>query len=115
MGFFNKITGIFKKSKEESPTPAEVESPPELPPELPPKPVTETKELEEKSAEVPLPTTPPLPPLPKRESLDTQSLKAKIDLLITQVENLKVQSENINERLKMVEKLLEEMRRIRYY
>ena len=121
MGIFGKITGIFRRKKGEP----SLEEPPDLGPLTPLR--TEERPLPP-SAE---PLSPahrptslePLPPppglqtriSPERESIDVSNIKAKLDLLLTQMESVKIQNKNVEERLKSIEKMLAEMRGIRYY
>ena len=131
MGILDKVTGIFGKKRVEKPSikrpkpeplgtlppkrPAEATLPPVgLPPSrepLPPRPPMEPLAPRR-------PTFEPLPPprlTPDAERIDTGNLKAKIDLLLTEMDSIKTQNKMIDERLKKIEKTLTEMRGIRYY
>lgn len=119
MGIFDKVTGIFGRKKKVEPPPIEKREPLEpLPltrPEgatLPPRGLPPPRE--------PLPPRPiePLAPprfAPDTERIDTSNLRAKIDLLLTEMDSIKTQNRMIDERLKAIEKTLAEMRGIRYY
>lgn len=57
----------------------------------------------------------PLPPVEiKREIIPEattmENLKAKMDLVLTQLDSLRVQNETLNERIKNIEKLVTEIR-----
>jgi len=58
---------------------------------------------------------PPSPRLTEREDIDVSNVKAKLDLLLTQMESIKIQNKNVEERLKVIEKMLADMKGIRYY
>jgi len=51
----------------------------------------------------------------KEVSLASEELRSKIDLILTKLENLKMQNENLEERIRRIERILAEMRGIRYY
>jgi len=110
MGIFGSIKGLIIRKKK-------VEPPPEEPLESLP-PLTSDREALE-----PLRENPPLEPLPRysetkyseKENVEMSNLKAKLDLLLTQIDSIKIQNKNIEERLKGIEKSLAEMRGIRYY
>lgn len=57
-----------------------------------------------------------LPEIPEeKESLEPatlENLKAKMDLILTQMESLKIQNETLLERLKIIERLLIEIRKL---
>lgn len=119
MGIFDRVKGIFgRKKKVEAP----IEKPEPLEPlsltrpegaTLPPRRLPPPRE--------PLPPRPaPIEPLtprfaPDAERIDTSNLKAKINLLLTEMDSIKTQNRMIDERLKTIEKTLTEMRGIRYY
>ncbi|MCD6403054.1 MAG: hypothetical protein J7K98_01855 [Candidatus Aenigmarchaeota archaeon] len=71
--------------------------------------------------EAPLPPTKPVPVTSpnvteeKPDDLSHETVKTKLDLILTKIDNLKAQNEAIIERLKKIEKSLEERRGIRYY
>ncbi|MBD3155462.1 MAG: hypothetical protein GF368_02295 [Candidatus Aenigmarchaeota archaeon] len=68
-----------------------------------------------------------LPSVPGEKSSETQKLeeqsekihmdnmKAKLDLILTDLDNIKTQNRMVQERLKNMEKTLAEMKGIRYY
>ena len=64
---------------------------------------------------LPPPTPSYIPPtstgfgLSTSESVASENLKAKIDLVMTQMDSLKIQYESINQRLIQIEKLLRDM------
>ncbi len=122
MGIFGKIIGIFRRKKKEPP----LEEGPDLGPITPLR--TEAKPLPPPGEPLPReplapargpPTLEPLSPpsqrMPEREDIDVSNIKAKIDLLLTQIESVKIQNKNLEERLKSIEKMLAEMKGIRYY
>ncbi|MCD6226560.1 MAG: hypothetical protein J7J93_02070 [Candidatus Aenigmarchaeota archaeon] len=49
------------------------------------------------------------------QNSDFENIKAKLDLLLTEIDSLKTQNQNINEKLKSIEKTLADMKGIRYY
>lgn len=119
MGIFSKITGIFRRKKKEPlsddlgedlgpPVPLKSEDKPLPPPGEP---------LRREPLTPPPPAFEPLPSTktPETESIDVSNIKAKLDLLLTQIENVKIQNKNVEERLKSIEKMLAEMKGIRYY
>jgi hypothetical protein len=72
---------------------------------------------------VPMPQREPLSPmeplttggLPEREQVEMSNVKAKLDLILTEMDSLRIQNRNIDERLKAIEKALAEMRGIKHY
>jgi len=68
-----------------------------------------------------------LPPVPEGQQPMSQELqeqqnkirmdnvKAKLDLILTDLDNLKTQNQMTNERLKNIEKILADMKGIKYY
>jgi len=119
MGIFGKIKGIFKRKKDiEIPPIEDLEREP-LTPELTPRhePLTGRESL------TPRPLTPePLtrsrfePELmSETKQVEMSNIRAKIDLILTEMNSIKTQNQTINERLRMIEKALAEMRGIRYY
>lgn len=123
MGIFGRIKGIFGRKKEvETPPPAEEPEPFGLPPPrseraLPPRSETGLPPPREPLARrLPPPMEPMAPsrPMPT-ERADITNLRAKIDLLITEVDSIRTQNQMINEKLKAIEKALADMRGIRYY
>ena len=119
MGIFGKIKGIFRRKKDiEVPPIEDIERGP-LTPDFTP--------LRE-----PLPGREPLPPrplapellarprfgpelMPETKQAEMTNIKAKIDLLLTEINSIKTQNQTINERLRSIERTLAEMRGIRYY
>ncbi|MEM5794076.1 MAG: hypothetical protein QXS48_02525 [Candidatus Aenigmatarchaeota archaeon] len=68
-----------------------------------------------------LPELPPLPPspsLPKPEasveSSSIENLRVKIDLVLTHIDSLKTQYETLNERIKNIEQMVQEIRSYYY-
>jgi uncharacterized coiled-coil DUF342 family protein len=61
-----------------------------------------------------LPPLPPVKPEPSLESSSIENLKAKIDLLLTHVDSLKTQYETMNERIKNIEQMVQEIRSYYY-
>jgi len=114
MGIFDRVKGIFGRKKK-------VEPPPKKPEPLEPFPLTRPEGATLPPPRGPLPPPPRLEPLapprfaPEAERIDTSNLKAKIDLLLTEMDSIKTQNKMIDERLKAIEKTLTEMRGIRYY
>lgn len=49
---------------------------------------------------------------PRLEPASLENMKAKMDLILTQMESLRIQNETLNERLKIIEKLLIEIRKL---
>jgi len=128
MGILDKVKGIFGgKKKVEAPSvekPEPLEPLPVTRPEgaiLPPRRIPPPREPLPPPRE-PLPPPPrPIEPLapprfaPDTERVDVSNLKAKIDLLLTEMDSIKTQNRMIDERLKAIERTLSEMRGIRYY
>ncbi len=50
--------------------------------------------------------------VPKLEPATLENMKAKMDLILTQMESLRIQNETLNERLKIIEKLLVEIKKL---
>jgi hypothetical protein len=52
-----------------------------------------------------------LPPLPKvtAEETSTENMRAKMDLLLTQLESLNVRYETLNQRMQNIEKMVQEI------
>ena len=110
MGIFGSIKNIvFRKKKED----ISLEEP--LEPLTPLSPEREALE--------PLRETPPLEPIsrypetkyPEKETAEMSNIRAKIDLLLTEIDSIKIQNRTIDERLRNIEKLLAESKGIRYY
>ena len=67
-----------------------------------------------------------LPPIPEKKTSPTElqeqqdkirmdNVKTKLDLILTDLDNLKTQNQMTNERLKNIEKTLVDMKGIKYY
>jgi len=119
MGIFGKIKGIFSRKKDvEVPPIEELEKEPLTP--YPSSPPYEPLHGREPS---PRPIAPELMPRPRFEpefatetkQAEMSNIRAKIDLLLTEMDSIKTQNQTINERLRSIEKTLAEMRGIRYY
>jgi len=75
---------------------------------------------------LPIPVTPPIPEINKNQSpqetvssmqastTESDQIKLKIDLMISEINNLKTYMEMINERLKIIEKKIDQKGTIRY-
>jgi hypothetical protein len=118
MGIFDKIKGIFRRKKDVDIPPIEdIEREPLTPDLTPPREPLRGRE--------PLPPRPlgpePLRPkfgselMPETKRAEMSNIKAKIDLLLTNMDSIKTQNQTINERLRSIEKALAELRGIRYY
>ena len=57
----------------------------------------------------------PEPQTQLSQTPDFKNIRAKIDLVLTEIDSLKTQNQTINERLKSIEKSLADMKGIRYY
>jgi hypothetical protein len=56
---------------------------------------------------------PPMPDLPKMiGDTNTENMKAKMDLVLTQIQSLNVRYETLNERLQRIEQMIQEIYRI---
>lgn len=118
MGILGKIKGMIFRKKEIDTSPlSDIEREP-LTPDLTPRhdPLSRREPLS------PRPFTPePLPgsrfgtELAETKQAEMSNLKAKIDLLLTEINSVKIQNQTISERLRSIEKQLAEMRGIRYY
>lgn len=49
------------------------------------------------------------------EKITMDNIKARVDLVLAELDSIKTQNQTINERLKAIEKTLVEMRGIKYY
>jgi len=115
MGVFDKMKGMLTRKKIEA-----IPTEPSL--DLEPLPLTKqaeslTSERESPMRE-PFPSREPLAPTePYRpeERAEMTNVRAKLDLLLTELDSIKTQNQMINERLKAIEKALAEIRGIRYY
>ena len=111
MGLFDKI--LKRKEDENVPPPVEEPKPLEELPSLGPE---DLKPMDELKPPIEPTLVPPKQPLKEEKpSLQDDTLKAKLDLILTKIGNLKEQNENIMERLKKLERIVAEMRGIRYY
>jgi len=115
MDLFGGIKGIFGKKKRELPMPKEdigsdLESIPLTRPEF--EPLHQREPMPQREQLSPIEQ---IPRLPEENKVDMGNVRAKLDLLLTEMDSLKTQNQMINERLKAIEKLLAEMRGIRYY
>lgn len=52
---------------------------------------------------------PPLPQASQNQFASQENMKAKIDLMMTQVESIRLQNENLNERLVQIEKMMRQL------
>lgn len=50
--------------------------------------------------------------MPRLEPASLENIKAKMDLILTQMESLRIQNDTLNERLKIIEKLLVEIKKL---
>ncbi len=80
--------------------------------------VSDIEKIKEK--EVSAPTEKPVEqaPVPKPQLAQVsefENIRAKIDLVLTEIDSLKAQNHTMNERLKSIEKSLADMKGIRYY
>lgn len=62
--------------------------------------------------EIPLPPVEPPKPPTTAEATTMENVKAKMDLILTQIDSLRVQNETLNERIKNIEKAVAEILRI---
>jgi len=63
-----------------------------------------------KKKEEPLPAVPEIKPEITPESTRIENVKAKMDLILTQLDSLRVQNETLSERIKNIERLVTEIR-----
>ena len=119
MGILGKIKGIFGRKKKEEPFLEETRLEPLGPPSITREGLPTLREPLPPPRGSLAPSLEPLPPPPRltseTERIETSNLRAKLDLLLTQMDSVKAQNQMINERLKVIEKTLAEMRGIRYY
>jgi len=71
--------------------------------------------LKQKLSRKKLEPLPPLPPLPSKpeisfEPTNMDNVKAKMELVLTQMDSLRIQYETLNERIKNIERLVTEIR-----
>jgi hypothetical protein len=115
MDILGSVKGVFGRKKKDVVTPVE-----EAGPDLESLPLTRP-EIEPLHPREPMPSREQLTPmeliprLPEESKVDIANVRAKLDLLLTEMDSLKTQNQMINERLKAIEKLLADMRGIRYY
>ncbi|HKZ45299.1 MAG TPA: hypothetical protein VJ343_01185, partial [archaeon] len=62
--------------------------------------------------EEPLPPIEPAKPPTAFESTNMENIRAKMDLILTQVDSMRVQNETLSERIKNVERISQEILRI---
>lgn len=62
--------------------------------------------------EIPLPPVPPSKPPTSLESTTMGNVKAKMDLILTQIDSLRVQNETLNKRIENIEKSVTEILKI---
>jgi len=120
MGILGKIKGLFGRKKEDySLPPEEPLGPPSVtrPEEpIPREEITTPRESLRRESLTAAPSSfEPLRREPEMKEADVRNLRAKLDLLLTEMDSIKTQNQMINERLKAIEKTLAEMRGIRYY
>lgn len=120
MGILGKIKGIiFRRKKDVDIPPIEdIEGEPLTPDLIPPrKPLRGREPLPPRSlGPEPLPRHGFGPELmSETKQAEMSNIKAKIDLLLTEMDSIKTQNQTISERLRSIEKALAEMRGVRYY
>ena len=119
MSIFGKIKGIFGRKKDvEIPPIEDIEREPLTPGLTPSRESFGSREpLPPRSfAPEPLPRSRFEPELiPETKQAEMSNIRAKIDLLLTEMDSIKTQNQTINERLRSIEKALAELRGIRYY
>ena len=108
MGIFGTLKRIIRRKREDIPPDEPLEPIPPLTSDTGLEPLRETPSLE------PIPRYPE-PKYSEKDTAEMINLRAKIDLLLTQIESVQIQNKNIDERLKNIEKTLAEMKGIRYY
>jgi len=104
MGIFDRIKRIFKK-KEQTEEPVETK-----PPSEPKEEIAEIKEFTPPREFLPEPTS----PQPVQRGFEGD-LRTKLDLISTQIDSLRTQNQMIIERLKNLERMIAELRGIKYY
>jgi len=115
MGIFGTIKNLIFRKKEVEPSFEETGT------DLGPlSPLREEREAGPAREALPYREPPAIEPAIPHETgvgkeMEMSNLKAKLDLLLTQIENISLQNRTIDERLKAIEKTLAEMRGIRYY
>jgi hypothetical protein len=68
------------------------------------------KKIFARKKELPVaPTVPEMPRLTTAEATTAENVKAKMDLLLTQLESLNVRYETLNQRLANVERMIQEI------
>jgi len=104
MGIFGSIKDKIIRKKEVEPVPEE--------PLEPLTPLRPEREALEPIRETPLE---PTEKYSEKETAEITNIRAKIDLLLTEIDSIKIQNRTIDERLRNIEKLMAEMKGIRYY
>ena len=111
MGIFGWVKNRVFRNKESIETPS-IETSPDLEPIATLR--AERGPVQPRETLSPMePLTPP--GLPEREQVEMTNVKAKLDLILTEMDSIRIQNRNIDERLKSIEKTLAEMRGIKYY
>lgn len=82
MGIFSGLGRIFRRKKPDS------------------------MEFREETATLPMGS---LPPLPTAESTNVENVKARMDLVLTQMDSLRVQLETLNNRVVNIERMIREL------
>ncbi len=115
MDVLGKVKGIFGRKKDDFAIPKG-----DTVPDLEALPLTRS-EIEPFHSRETIPQREQLSPmasisrLPEENRIDIDNVRAKLDLILTEMDSLKTQNQMINERLKAIEKVLADMRGIRYY
>ncbi|MCX6821268.1 MAG: hypothetical protein NTW30_00670 [Candidatus Aenigmarchaeota archaeon] len=115
MDIFGKVKGVFSRKKNDLTVPKE-----DIGPDLEALPMTRP-EIDPLRSREPTPPREQFGPmesisrLPEENKVDISNVRAKLDLLLTEMDSLKTQNQMISERLKAIEKILADMRGIRYY
>jgi len=119
MGIFGKIIGVFRRKKDVEIPPIEgIEREPLTPDLTPPRePLRGREPLPPRPLEPEPLSRPRFGPelMPGTKQAEMSNIRAKIDLLLTNMDSIKTQNQTINERLRSIEKALAELRGIRYY
>jgi hypothetical protein len=115
MDIFGRVKGIFGRKKSNAVPPKEeigpdIETLPMTRPEIEPLRSRELIPPREQLSPIEL-----IPRLSEENKVDMGNVRAKLDLLLTEMDSLKTQNQMISERLKTIERILAEMRGIRYY
>lgn len=67
-----------------------------------------SKKKEEPKIEEPAVRMPALPEVPN-EPANLENIKTKVDLILSQIDSLKIRYESLNERIILIEKMVKEM------